>query len=57
LEEVSKIIKIRALAEPWWLSLAAAIAFAFAIYLAIERPFTQLGRLLAARAVVSVRVV
>jgi len=42
---------------PWWLTLAAAIAFAFAIYLAIERPFTQLGRLLANRPAVSVRVI
>jgi peptidoglycan/LPS O-acetylase OafA/YrhL len=38
---------------PWWLTLAAAVAFAFATYLAIERPFTQLGRVLANRRAVS----
>jgi peptidoglycan/LPS O-acetylase OafA/YrhL len=42
---------------PWWLTLAAVIAFAFLMYLAIERPFTQLGRMLANRPAVSVRVV
>jgi peptidoglycan/LPS O-acetylase OafA/YrhL len=39
---------------PWWLTLAAAIVLAFAMYLMIERPFTQLGRTLASRRPVSV---
>jgi peptidoglycan/LPS O-acetylase OafA/YrhL len=34
---------------PWWLTFAAAIALAFAMYLALERPLTRLGRNLASR--------
>jgi peptidoglycan/LPS O-acetylase OafA/YrhL len=42
---------------PWWITLAVAIAFAFVMYLAVERPCTQLGRLLANRPAISVHVV
>lgn len=42
---------------PWWLTLAAAIAFAFVMYLTVERPFTQLGRLLASRPPVPARAI
>jgi peptidoglycan/LPS O-acetylase OafA/YrhL len=40
---------------PWWLTLAAAIAFAFVTYLTIERPLTRLGRALASHLPVSTR--
>jgi peptidoglycan/LPS O-acetylase OafA/YrhL len=40
---------------PWWLTLAAAIAFAFVTYLTIERPLTRLGRALANHLPVSTR--
>ncbi|MGP0090410.1 MAG: acyltransferase family protein [Xanthobacteraceae bacterium] len=42
---------------PWWLTFAAAVAFAFVMYLAVERPFTQLGRQLANHPTAPVRVV
>jgi peptidoglycan/LPS O-acetylase OafA/YrhL len=46
---VPLIVLLTLFGLPWWLTLAATMAFAFVMYSTVERPLTQIGRLLATR--------